>query len=823
MKLVISIFFIVNVLVSFGQQTPSPEAFLGYPIGSHYSRHHQIVDYFRTVANSQSNKVKLAEYGKTPEGRPLLVAIVSDEANLQKLNDIQQQNLAIVNGTAPQTQLPAIVWLSYNVHGNEPASSEAAMLALYELVTSQSTAAKDWLKNTVVIIDPCLNPDGRDRYVNWFNNAVGTSSNSDPQAREHDEPWPSGRTNHYNFDLNRDWAWQTQIESQQRAKLYQQWYPHVHVDFHEQGCNEPYYFAPAANPIHAAVTPWQNEFQVKVGTNNAAYFDKNAWLFFTKERFDLLYPSYGDTYPMYNGAIGMTYEQGGIGGGLMIETDDHDVLTLQERVQHHFQTSMSTVEVSSKHGTQLINEFNNYYQNSRAGKSASYKSYVLTAETPTDLAGFENLLRKNNIAFIPFTGNAPKGFHFQTQKEETFVDKGYSIVVSMQQAHSVLANVLLEPTTTLTDSNTYDITAWSLPFAYGIDCYGLKTVFQPKVNQQNITSSDSIGDYGCILPYSSFHSTKLLAALLKAELQVRYTEVPFTTQGKTYAAGTLIVLKTNQQSDWKNRLLQVCKEFQVSPISLSTGLSSAGPDMGSPSIKVIPHAPKVAFFTGEGISALSAGEVWSYFDNTLNYPVTQLLAKNVSEMNLSTYDVIIVPNGSFISTEHSEQLRVFTNHGGTLIVLENSAKQLFSDEKWGVKMKQIETEDSLSITNLPAYGNAERDYLKTSTPGALYKVYLDSTHPLSYGLSQHYYDLKQNTELVEINKDQWNVGTIRKDSHTAGFIGSEAKKQLTEGVIFGEKQVGQGSVIFMTDSPLFRNFWESGLHLMGNAIFFHGK
>ena len=228
------------------------------------------------------------------------------------------------------------------------------------LVDPTNAQTKEWLKNTVIVIDPCLNPDGRDRYVNSYNISAGEHFDADPQAREHDEPWPRGRTNHYNFDLNRDWAWQTQKRNTGTLKMYNKWLPQVHVDYHEQEPDAPYYFAPAAEPYHEVITQWQRDFQVQIGKNNAKYFDANGWLYFTKEIFDLFYPSYGDTYPCYNGAIGMTYEQGGIDAGLGIKLNSGDTLTFVQRALHHFTTSMSTIEITSKNAARVVNEYKKY-------------------------------------------------------------------------------------------------------------------------------------------------------------------------------------------------------------------------------------------------------------------------------------------------------------------------------------------------------------------------------------------------------------------------------------------------------------------------------
>jgi len=345
MKKIAFLFLICFItLYSQAQQVQSPSEFLGYEIGTQFTRHADVLSYFNYVAD-KSLMVTFSTYGKTNERRPLTYAVVSSESNIKNIETIRTNNLkqiGIADGDAnPEV---AIVWLSYNVHGNEASSTEAAMQTLYELITQKQA----WLENTVVIIDPCLNPDGRDRYANWYNQVKATPYNSAQVATEHNEPWPGGRPNHYLFDLNRDWAWASQVETQQRLKIYNQWMPHVHVDFHEQGINEPYYFAPAAEPFHEVITNWQRDFQTEIGKNHARYFDEKGWLFFTRERFDLLYPSYGDTYPTYVGAIGMTYEQAGHGSaGLGVDTDEGYELTLVDRIAHHNTTGLSTVEISS--------------------------------------------------------------------------------------------------------------------------------------------------------------------------------------------------------------------------------------------------------------------------------------------------------------------------------------------------------------------------------------------------------------------------------------------------------------------------------------------
>jgi hypothetical protein len=387
--------------------------------------------------------VKMEKYGETNEGRELVLAFVSSPENMARLEAIRSNNLGLagIGGSGSAEQAPAIVWFSYNVHGNETSSSEAAMMTLYALTDPANTQTKEWLKNTVVVIDPCINPDGRDRYVNWFNGMVGKEANADAAAREHAEPWPGGRSNHYNFDLNRDWAWQTQVESRQRLKEYSRWLPQVHVDFHEQGSNEPYYFAPAADPFHEVITPWQRDFQVMIGKNNAKYFDSNGWLFFTKERFDLLYPSYGDTYPIYNGSIGMTFEQGGGGrAGLAIVKADGDTLTLLDRATHHYTTGLSTIETASKNRQKLIDEYRKYFEDGRNAKGAEYKAYVLTSGDENKIRSIIQLLEQNGIEYGTVSNKNFHGFNYNTGKDESYADEGFHVAVSAYQSKSVLAS-----------------------------------------------------------------------------------------------------------------------------------------------------------------------------------------------------------------------------------------------------------------------------------------------------------------------------------------------------------------------------------------------
>src|SRR6185437_11378274 len=613
MSPIASVFFglLLSACSCFGQSVPSPESFLGYPLGAHFTPHHTIVDYFKTVAAAAPDRMKLEQYGTTTEGRPLLLAFIASPQNMKRLEEIRLNNLRLAgvlrDGKASDEHAPVIVWLSYNVHGNEPASSEASMKMLYWLLDPGSKAA-GWLDNMVVVLDPCINPDGRDRYVAWYNDVVGAQPNPDPQAREHQEPWPHGRTNHYNFDLNRDWAWQTQIETQQRMIQYEAWLPQIHVDYHEQGYNNPYYFAPAAEPYHDVITPWQREFQVEIGKNNARYFDAHGWLYFTKQEFDLFYPSYGDTYPIYNGAIGMTFEQGGIGAGLAVQTSDGDTLTLAQRIEHHFTTGMSTVEMAAGHADKLVREFHNYFIEAVNHPSGAYKAYFLRNDSFGDrLERLRSFLDHNGILWELVDNGTPlTGVDYETGRAATFRSAPGDIVINTNQPKSNLVRVLFERKSRITDSVTYDITAWSLPFVYGVQAYGLSGYVTEAKSTAGVLSEQTkpvITDstYALAVRWTGMESVRFLTMLLQKGVKIRYTERPFQSSGISFDRGTLLLLATGNSSLGAGLwplVADAAFRTGVKLVPIASGFVDKGADLGSDLVHVI-HRPRVAVLTGE--------------------------------------------------------------------------------------------------------------------------------------------------------------------------------------------------------------------------------
>lgn len=821
-------------------QVKSPEQFLGYKLGDRYSPHFKVVDYFRQVAAASGSTVKLEQYGQTNEGRPLLLAFVSSPENISNLENIRKNNIRLAglatDRMAADERGPAIVWLSYNVHGNETSSSEAAMMTIWELVNPANAKSKEWLKNTVVVIDPCINPDGRDRYVNWFNSVVGKTANPQPFSREHSEPWPGGRPNHYYFDLNRDWAWQTQVESQQRIARYNEWLPQVHVDFHEQGYNSPYYFAPAAEPFHEVITPWQREFQTSIGKNNAKYFDANGWLFFTKERFDLFYPSYGDTYPTYKGAIGMTYEQGGHSrGGAAVINSDGDTLTLYDRLLHHYTTGMSTIEISSANSSRLVKEFKSYYDKARSNPPGEFKAYVVKADESDRLDRLKKLLDRNAIDWSYTTAASYSGLNYFSGKQEGFKTTERDIVINANQPNANLVKVLFERSSKISDSATYDITAWAMPYVYGVNVYGLgayvtaSTKNAPPPPVSIMANSPSASAFA--VAWNGLSSAKILAKLLQKGVKVRYAERPFSSQGVNFEKGTLIITRTSNNAigaELENLVREAATQAGQPYYALSSGFVDKGFDFGSDKVKMI-QAPKITLLAGDGVSSLGMGEIWHFFDAQLNYPVNVVWTNDLNKNILKRTDVLIMPDGNyrFLNDKNmTDALKEFVANGGRIIAIENAVAQLAKNE-WGIKQKTSEEkkdEKKDDYAALQRYEDRERNFLVNFIPGSIYKVELDNSHPLAFGYPNFYYTMKLDDNVYEFIKEGgWNVGVIKKDAQVSGFVGSKLKEKLKDGLLFGVQDFGGGQVIYLADNLMFRNFWENGKLMFCNAVFLVGQ
>ena len=807
----------------------SPSDFLGYELGTQWTPHYKVMDYVQYLAD-QSEMVTAFDYGTTYEGRELVYMVISSEDNQKSIDEIRTNNLKRIGleaGEATDLAKP-IVWLSYNVHGNETSSSEAALYTMHALVTQYA----EWLDDVVVIIDPMINPDGRDRYVYWNKTATGAQFNPNHEAMEHHEPWPGGRTNHYMFDLNRDWAWQTQTETQQRIQVYLEWMPMVHVDFHEQGYNSPYYFAPAAEPYHYAITDWQRELQTMIGQNHASYFDLNNWLYFTREVFDLFYPSYGDTWPTFNGAIGMTYEQAGHSfAGLGVLTEEGDTLTLYDRMIHHATSGLSTVETIVNEKERVLEEFQKYFDTTRNNGSGSYKTFVVKRNSNPDNASrlLQYLIAQKIEVHEAVNEVRASGFDYQSgQVGRVTMEKG-DYVVSTYQPQGTLVRVLFEPKPELADSLTYDITAWEAHYSFGVEGFAIQgqVEVQPISFDTESELTPVVSDpYAYLVEWKSFDDAQFLAHLFKQGIRARYAEESFSIQGKNYDAGTLIITRKGNEK-LSNRFDAILKDaalvFNRNLVPVTSGLVTQGKDFGSSSVQFI-EAPRVGVLAGEGTSSNMVGHIWHFFDQQLNYPVTMIPVDQLSRMDWSEFDVIIMPSGSYgygLTDSQLSDIRQWVRSGGSLIAVEGANGFFAGKDGFSLQRKSSDSdEDEDHEDRLRRYADAERESVVNFNAGAIYPLHMDPTHPLAFGYGEQYMSLKLGSTAYEFLEDGWNVGVVMDGAPRSGFVGHKAQESITQSLSYGVQSLGRGEIIYMVDNPFFRGFWHNGKLLISNAVFF---
>ena len=812
-------FFILFIIIYDvnSQNLKSPSDFLGYEIGTQFSRHSQVEDYFDHIAKEMSKNVSLVNYGKTYERRPLFYCVISSEKNMLEIENIRLNNISAIEKNISKSNDIAIVWLSYNVHGNESSTTEASLQTAYELLTDRS----ELLENTIVIIDPCLNPDGRDRYVNWYNQTTTIPYNTNKISREHEEPWPGGRANHYLFDLNRDWAWLKQIESQQRLKEYHKWLPHVHVDFHEQGIDEPFYFAPAAEPFHEVITEWQRDFQYVIGKNNAKYFDENGWLYFTREIFDLLYPSYGDTFPTLSGAIGMTYEQAGGGiAGLGVLNSEGKNLTLVDRIMHNTVAGISTVEISSSNAKKLNEEFKKFFTNNNNNNM----NYIVSGDNDK-INQLSEFLTKHKIDFNSPEVQKLNVFSYDKNKNVSFTTSDRDLVISNSQPRGKLVDVLFERNTKLSNPITYDITAWSLPFAYGLD--GFSTEKKVNISEYLESQIDNSLDQNAIAyagVWNHMNDARFLSGLINNKIKVRYNEKVIKNSEVHLPRGSYIIYKGDQIiKNCDEIILNLAEKNKIKLNNIYTGMSEIGPDLGSESVKLIKEK-KVAIISGEDsnntVSSLNYGAIWHFFEQELKYPLTHLNIENFENIELDKFDTLIIPSGYYGSLGNEtnlEKIKSWISKGGNLIAFENAIRIFTNKDGFSVKVKTNENERNKEVK----FEDLSRDSIQSFLSGSIFKVNIDNTHPLAYGYEDEYYSLKISSSIYEKLKIGYNVGKIDDDEiSTIGFVGDNIKDKFKNSMVFGHERIGRGNVIYFADNILFRSFWENGKLFLVNSIFY---
>jgi hypothetical protein len=807
---------------------PSPEQVLGYALGEHFTEHAGVREYSRALADA-SPRVEYREYGVTPQRRALIQLVIAREDHLARLDEILALNaeLSRPETTAARAQQiaatnPAVVFFSYGVHGNESSSPEAAMWTAWDLARDAQDVA-GVLDSLVVVIDPSANPDGRDRYVNWFRGVVGARPNPSPQAREHREPWPGGRVNHYYFDLNRDWAWATQPETRARLATWWRWNPQVHVDFHEMGYNQTYFFFPAAAPINPIYPDHVLEWGRRFGEGNARAFDQRGWPYYTAEAFDLFYPGYGDSWPSLTGAIGMTYEMAGHGAaGLAVEREAGDTLTLAQRATQHRVAGHATLRTAASGKSRLLLD---YAASQRETGRGEPDVLLVPGSDTTRVRALAEHLGRQGIT----VERAERAFRVGAQPYAGFERRAEfpagTYLVRMRQPMGRLAATLLQPETELRAEYSYDISAWSLPYAYGVEAHRVNAA--PRVGWQPVATGGEPAPvqpqptgFGYFVPPGEATAAGMIR-FLEGGGRARVVGRAATQDGRRWPAGTWFLPAAT------NDTLQArvaAAGLGAHAVPARGGMSEEGIDLGSSSVATA-RLPRVAVLTGEGVSATSFGAAWFYLEQELGLPFDALLASDLGRADLNRYDVIVIPDasGQAVGEAQRQALGGWVERGGRLIAYAGGAAAVASvaEVEFRERMEEPEPERARLLRGRE---ERERDAWREQVPGSIIPARLDPAHPLAWGAGAaddpaRIFVLHVGTRIFEPSADVETVVHFPADAgNVSGVISDDNLMRLEEGAWLVTRRMGRGSVVLFAGDPLFRLFWRATHPLFVNAV-----
>jgi len=810
-KIIASLLLLVSISLS--AQIKTPSEFLGYPIGTKFTYHHQIVAYSRYLASQSNGLAQWQVYGNTSEGREQGQMVIANLPSGISLAQVQKNHQKRIAGESADPTLPVIINLSFNVHGNEAAGSEAALNTLYALISNPNKSM-----SYVILIDPCINPDGRDAYVTQYNrrNFIA-GGNPDPNDQEHYEGITSGRYNHFSFDLNRDWVWQTQKETQQRLKFYRSWMPMMHADFHEQSFQHSYYFPPAAKPYLNFISKSTLDLQYSVGRSFEKLFAEKKWLYFTSEIYDLLYPGYGDTYPVLNGALGMTLEQGGIRGGLISAKSDGDTISLVDRVKHHSALALNLVEWSLANADALKASFYGVHDKSRSNPTNQFGYYFVEKFRGGIPSEFLKILDKNQINYTDTQLIKPvSAYDYTTNKQIVLKPESkYGYLIPARQPSAPLIQALLDPTIELSDSLTYDITAWNLFQLCGLKAYGL--------NDNSVFGKQEI--YGIsaersdIIPVEhqvgfSFNSTnfklsqELIAFAIERGAMVTFSDKAIPAWEMGEFAFITSKLSTKQRTD----LIKKSEELGIEIHPMYSG-SAYGPNLGSTHFKPI-FVPKIAVVVDPANDVNQQGELAYFLTQKYGFKPSFIPSTQLFRSNLFNYTHIIIPDGkhSPLSNTNSILLQDWVKKGGKLILFEG-ARKIIEDKDLEVK------EDTARHTS--TYAMRERAELSNTTSGNLLQVEVEKTHPLAFRINESsIYILNQVSDFVKLPKDFTPVLKTGSKPSIMGFVGANKKSQLANSLLLGVKEMDKGKIIWFGFNPLFRAIPNQGQTIFENCFLY---
>ena len=816
--------------VKYNPAIPTPQSVLGYVPSDWHITHDQLVNYARTIA-AASDRITLEEHGRSYENRPIVLLKITSPENHQRLEKIRADHEALGKGeTVNLENLPAVIWLGYSIHGDEPSGSNAVPLVLYYLAAAQGDEIAKTLKNTVILLDPSYNPDGLQRFSTWVNTHKSLNSNvTYLHHREHQQEWPTGRTNHYWFDLNRDWILTQHPETQARVNKFQEWRPLILTDHHEMGSSQTFFFQPGVpsrkNPL---ITTKNVELTNRIADYHRAYLDRIGSLYFSEERFDDFYIGKGSTYPDLHGGIGILFEQGSA-EGQAIDTPN-GVLTFQLAVKNHFTTSLSTIAAANGLKKDLQTYRQSFFQNAKKqAKSDRTKAYIFGERWDRPrLHHFLEILLRHNIDIYKTTKNiSASGKQF---------DQAYSYVVPLDQTQYWLTKGLFETQTTFQDSLFYDVSAWTLPFSFNIPYAKLNArTYQssllgekiasaefPKSNVADYSGTDKINYY--LFTNDSYYTPRSVYRFLKENIIVKVATRPFAMgSGREFTYGTILVPVGNQE-DKRTRIesivKQIAEEDGVEVSAFSTGNSSRGIDLGSGSFISL-RDPKVLLIVGRGVRAYEAGEVWHLLDQRYYMPTAMVQTDKLGSVDLSKFNTVIAVNGNYgsVPEEFVERLKMWLQNGGVFVASKSavtwaSTKQLIT--------VSFDSPPSRNGRRYLPYKNYDADTGSEYIGGTIFSATIDITHPLGYGYRRSNLAVFRNhsTFLKKSRNLYANPLRYTESPLLSGYISKAKLPLVANSPVAQVSKQGKGRVIALVDNMNFRAYWYGTNKIFANAILF---
>ncbi|NER10714.1 Zinc carboxypeptidase [Muriicola jejuensis] len=799
---------------------PKPAEVIGHEVGEWHVTHDKLMFYMQALAEA-SDRITIENRGTTFEGRPILLLTVTSPENHGRIEEIRQQHLALSEGQGANMSvedMPIVVYQGFSVHGNEPSGANAGLAYAYYLAAAQGEKIDEMLKNTVILMDPSFNPDGLQRFAYWANTNRGMNLNPDGNEREYHEVWPGGRTNHYWFDINRDWLPVQLPESRARIRSFHRWLPNILTDHHEMGTNSTFFFQPGEpTRVHPLTPKLNQELTAEIGAYHAKALDKIGSLYFSEENYDDYYYGKGSTFPDVVGSIGILFEQASSRGH--IQESENGLLTFPFTIRNQFTTALSTVEAAQNMRTKLLGYQRDFYRDLRSEASRSKtKAFIFGDEKDAAKAWhLAEILERQNIKFHDLGQDVTLGGKRYT--------KGSSYIVPLEQKHHRLIKAMFEKRTTFTDSLFYDISAWTFPLAFNVDYAELPSLTNagPEIAELKVLPGSVSGEsnYAYLFEWHEYYTPKALNQILEKGLRAKVAQYPFSMNGTKYDYGTVMIPVQDQvlnKKDLFEFLQKIASESHLRITAVSTGLTQ-GIDLGSGDFEPV-KKQKVALIVGEGMRSYDAGEIWHLFDTRYNIKLTKIDTEYLNRADLSSYTDIIIPGtwgSGGLNKSSADKLKEWVKDGGTLIGYRTTANWFNQNEFLDLKFKK----DSLVAKNI-SFGEREDFRGAQVTGGAIFEAKIDRSHPINFGYKNNSLALFRNSNIyLEPEKDSYdNPIQYTASPLLSGYISEENAALISNGTPFKVSRMGRGRVILFTDNTNFRAFWYGTNKLLMNAVFF---